>query len=560
MMQRDDAGAISQAGTSLRAAENAVIGLFLLVALALVVCFRFPPLLDFANHYARAWLITGGIAEPPFADIYALDWSRTSTNIGMDAVILLLGPVFGVDLVMRTLLWLAIVMPPLGAVALYRGLWKGGNPWILAAFFFAWCATMLGGFLNFQIGLGLALFAAALDHRMRTDNPLLVFAIRAAVSLILIYEHIFALGFYMVLLGGLALGPDIAALRAPRAFGRALGRIALIAAACLAPLALVMATAKSLPGAHAGLGLSSIEPNMNPVFMFAGLMSAFWTYWLAADLVLLAVLALVLRRAVKARDLRLHGGLVVAFVLLFVLSLLSPVHALGTGWISWRFPIMAALVGVVMLRPFERLDARKAMLLLLLLGSVVMLRTAVIGYNWWRSEADVLALRSVIAEIPAGASVLPVIHHAAASERGMTRMHRYYAWQENTFRHLPTLAVPLAHAFVPTLFTAAGKQPLAVKPQWLDRSVPETSLLSIHALQCKKLRALEYSPYLEDWRAKFDYVLVINADVADEYAGDAVPPGLDPVAGSGFARLYRIDKAFGMSDGPFACAANVPDL
>ena len=55
-----------------RRATMVVIALFLLMTLAMVVCFRFPPLLDFANHYARAWLIAASAmlalflcCEPP---------------------------------------------------------------------------------------------------------------------------------------------------------------------------------------------------------------------------------------------------------------------------------------------------------------------------------------------------------------------------------------------------------------------------------------------------------------------------------------------------------------
>ena len=541
-----------------RRATMVVIALFLIMTLAMVVCFRFPPLLDFANHYARAWLIAGGIHEPPFNDIYTLDWSRTSTNIGMDVAALVLGPLIGVDLLMRGLLWLAIILPPLGAMALHRQIYGSSSPWMLASLYFAWCATMIGGFLNFQIGLGFALLFAALDHRMSGQNPVVVFIVRAAVSLFLIYEHIFALGFYMVLLGGLAIGPDYSAFRSSPAFGRMLGRILLIALACGLPLALVVATAHSLPGAHAGAGFGSIRPNLDVLDMIGALASAFWTYWLTLDFGLVLVLPALITVALLARQMRLHAGLAVAWFLLLALSLFSPVHALGTGWISWRFPIMAALVWVVMLRPFSQTGRAKACALVLIMAALTLGRTAWIGYNWWRAEADSRQLQAVIADIPAGASVLPVIHLAAAGAQKDEVRHRYAAWYKDTFRHLPTLAVPLAHAAVPSLFTAAGKQPLAVKQEWLDRTVPETNLLSIHALQCQRLRQWELTPYLDRWREKYDYVLVVNADLPDQYVGDGVPPGLIPVVDTGFARLYRIDKAFGESDGPFACAANVP--
>jgi len=47
-----------------------------LSALALpVLSVRVPPLLDYPNHFARIWLLSGGIDRPPLSAMYALDWT-----------------------------------------------------------------------------------------------------------------------------------------------------------------------------------------------------------------------------------------------------------------------------------------------------------------------------------------------------------------------------------------------------------------------------------------------------------------------------------------------------
>ncbi|MGO7800727.1 hypothetical protein ACC710_38080, partial [Rhizobium ruizarguesonis] len=46
----------------------------------------FPPILDYPNHYARIWLLSGGIGDQPFPEIYAVDWNRTFTNVGIDVL------------------------------------------------------------------------------------------------------------------------------------------------------------------------------------------------------------------------------------------------------------------------------------------------------------------------------------------------------------------------------------------------------------------------------------------------------------------------------------------
>jgi len=196
----------------------------------------------------------------------------------------------------------------------------------------------------------------------------------------------------------------------------------------------------------------------------------------------------------------------------------------------------------VMICPFQKVGRRQAIILFLALNIVVFGRTAWIGFNWWRGQADIASVEEVLEDVPAGAAILPLQHDPAFAEIKLDQRH--YAFIEDTFRHLPTLAVPLAHAFVPTLFSAQGKQPLAVLPSWSDRSVPEGNLFSTGVLSCPGLmaEAASFTPYLVDWRSKFDFILVVNADAVDQNVGDAMPAGTRLLKDAGFARLYGIDR------------------
>ncbi|MGO7785768.1 hypothetical protein ACC717_37960, partial [Rhizobium ruizarguesonis] len=80
------------------------------LAAALVLLFPFPPILDYPNHYARIWLLSGGIGEQPFPEIYAVDWNRTFNNVGIDVLATWLGPLVGADRLARALIFLAIVL------------------------------------------------------------------------------------------------------------------------------------------------------------------------------------------------------------------------------------------------------------------------------------------------------------------------------------------------------------------------------------------------------------------------------------------------------------------
>ncbi|MGZ2484389.1 hypothetical protein ACVITL_002912 [Rhizobium pisi] len=534
------------------------IAAFVALAATLVVLFPFPPILDYANHYARLWLLAGGIGEQPFPQIYAVDWNRTFTNVGMDILAVWLGPLIGADALARALLFLAIVLPPLGAIGLHRALFGGRHYWQIAMLSLGWCATMIGGFINFQIGLGMALAFACVDLRLQGRNPILIFAWRVAAALALTVMHVFALGFYMAIVCGLEFSWRIDIVRSKAGLLRLAGRLALALGACvLPPLSLYLHTA-ALPNA-AGNGLGLVW-NDSIVLTVQNLLSAIMTYVPVVDVVLVLPLIFVCTRAARAGDIRIHAGLAVTACGLLILSCISPRHALGTGWISWRFPIMAALVAMAMVCPFANLTRRQALLLALIVNLTVFGRTGWIGWNWWLAQKDVAAVQSVLKKIPAGAAVLP-LEHEAGMKSDPAHSSRQFAWGLDTFRHLPTLAVPFSHAFVPTLFTAKGKQPLSVLPPWSEIAAPESSLVSTAVLSCPELMQeyKAYPPYLylSDWRRRFEFVLVANADVPDDYVGNVMPAGLTLIEDAGFAKLYAVDKTMPEESLPIpaGCAA-----
>ncbi len=515
------------------------IALFVLAAAILVAAFRIPPILDFPNHFARIFLISGGIDQSFFHEAYALDWSRARTNIGIDLLAYWLGPVVGPDLLARSLLFLAIILPPLGAIALNRRLFGGAHPFQVAILFLAWSTTLVGGFINFQIGLGLALLFAIADLKIGPDRLILINAWRMVACFLLTLDHVFAAGFYLVLSAGLELPARFCDFADRRALVTSTQRIVLAGAAGLLPIAGLVFSASGLPGGDQGGGFAW----NTPLLALSNFLSAVASYSSAADVVLFAPIVVVIVEARSRKNIRSHAGLLVSTAFLLVLSMLAPRHAMGTGWISWRFPIMTLLAGAAAICPFP--DAKGRLRGWLFTGTVtaVFLRTVLIATLWWQGDKDATAVQRVLAALPPNTNVLPV---ANLGEQRANWRHasRYFFWGQDTFRHLPALATLDAGAFVPTLFTAVGKQPLVVRDAFRDISVPEGNLLPIGALFCEDLRSsyLPFAPYLKDWRRRFDYVLVLNADHPDLTDGSNLQYGLNKIADSGFAALYALDK------------------
>jgi hypothetical protein len=540
------------------AAPGRLAGLLLGVALVLlalpVVSARMPPLNDYPNHFARIWLLAGGAETAPVSDFYAVDWTGASTNIGLDLATAALGSVLPAEVLAPMFLIAALVLPPLGAAALNRALFGGWHWWQVGFAALAWSATLLAGFLNFQIGLGLALLAAAADPALARLGPARAFAVRAALAAVLLLVHIFALLFYAGLLAGLAAGPRWRGIVGSRRdLARSAGRAAGTIAAAALPAAALLLLAQALPGAHPGAGAGH-ESAPFSVWEKAGLLlSSVRNYRRGLDLALVALLAAPALWAAATGRLRGHAGLLLTAAGFVALLFASPGRLAGTVWIEERFPVMAALTLAAALRP-DPVPSRRAMAVLAVaLLAVSATRTALVAQVWRERQADVAALERALARLPVGARLLPMEHTPAGGVKEAPRGRFLFSggdlWRNprawGTYWHYPTLAVPWRRAFVPTLFAMRGKQPVRALPPWDALMVPDGIPVSVGALRAddptkdERLRGFSVH-HLARWRESFEYVLVLNADMPDG-AGPARPvPGLELVADEGFAQLHRI--------------------
>ena len=502
-----------------------------------------PPLLDYPNHLARIWLLAGGIDHAPLDAMYAADWSGASTNIGIDVIAVTLGRLIGGWTLAPLLLAAAVLLPPLGAVLLNRAVFGGWHWWQAGFAVLAWNSTLLAGFLNFQIGLGLALIGAALDPAIiRRAGPFRAMPLRMGLTAVLLVVHPFAAGFYGVLLAGLAFGSGNA-FRNPNApfWHRSCRAIGTVALSVGVPVACFLLLVPMLPGTHAPTGVYDAWLGYNLSRKLATLLTGFATYDLRFDALAMLLLVLASRITASEPAPQRHAGLLLASFGLVLLAFLCPDTLGGTAFLDWRFPIMAVLTAASAIRPpTETRRGGQVMAVALMLLAIG--RTGWIAFVWQERQADVVAIEQVLAFVPPGAAIVPVEHN------GLVNMNapvgRVLAVGLPTQCHLPSLAVPLRHAFVPTLFTAPGKQPLRVLPPWNDVSVLEGMAAPVRFLHrfTPDLRPIYQFGFMAHWRERFDYVLVINAQEPDD-DDEATLPELELLADRGFARLYRIIRS-----------------
>jgi hypothetical protein len=516
------------------------IGLLAVALPALLV--EMPPLLDYPNHVVRMWLLGGAVKDPILSQMYATDWTAAWTNVGVDLVAQLAGQILPITVVAPLLLAVALVMPPIGAILLNQRLYGKFHWWQVVMPLTAFATPLLGGFLNFQTGIGLALAFASLDPWLeKRGSPVQLLIGRMLMATILLVVHIFAVGFYGLLLGGLALGPNLMAVFQRGGLKPTFARLAGVAAGVVGPLLIYRLTAPHLPGGG-GLGEMIWGPTTLR-YKLELLQSAFGTYDLRIDRAFFAVPLVLLVLAAFLRSLRVHQGLLVGAVFMVVLALVSPTWAAETGWIDTRMPIMALLIFMVAVSPDI---ARKPKLWIpvaaLMLGLVVA-RAWWIGDIWVQRQADVRSIERAMSRVPAGSAVLPVDHLVSVRGKRIAPPGRFFHFGASYY-HQYTLAVMERKAFSPLVFSMHGKQPIKVLEPWKRISVPNggrsPTFATINSPNAKWLN--EIAPYIKRWRQDFDYALMLNADVLEDVNKERVPEGMTLVADEGFARLYKIDR------------------
>ncbi|HEY4172590.1 MAG TPA: hypothetical protein VGM42_06135, partial [Rhodopila sp.] len=176
----------------------AALGGLCVVLLAPLLVVDVPPLLDYPNHLARAFVLASLPGDSVLARFYAPHWS-VIPNLALDLVAPPLMHVLPVYVVGRLLIAVAVLLPVLGAVAYNAAL--GGRWWSLGAGLVAYNSCLLYGFLNFTIALGLALLLAAGWLRWREDRPVRAIALAVAGAPVLFVCHLMGLVFFGLLIG-----------------------------------------------------------------------------------------------------------------------------------------------------------------------------------------------------------------------------------------------------------------------------------------------------------------------------------------------------------------------
>jgi hypothetical protein len=492
------------------------------VSLAPFALVDVPAVLDYPNHLARFYLLAHP-DDPILSKMYAPHWALLP-NVGLDLVGQALLRVLPTYVGGRVLLALSLLAPLIGVVVYARAAFGRWTWWSLGCGVIAFNGIFFLGFMNFLVSLGLALAGAAAWRTLRRRGWNVMAAIAgAAVGLCAFFCHLLGFGFFALLIGSAEAEALWRRRREARLSWRAALGVGLLLAVALGPTSvLYLAT-------HRPLGRGDLLAWRWAAKLVQWLIP-FMTYNSVMTVLTAAVvscLAVILWRKAERAE-----GASLALAALGVLFLIAPFAAAGGTFVDSRLPLMAALLLFAGFAPQPSPRARTVIAVVFAL--LIVGRAALVAAAWAGRAQDLADLRAELAYMPPGARLLPAETNfppgqAAVRGRDLPNFSRMDD-------ELAGVALIERRAFWPLLFADPSQQPVVVRPpfdrlaQSLGWSAPWNELFD----QPPTPADLAQLSYLADWRARYDYVLLVGPPPA------RTPPGLVLVRGADGVSLYRV--------------------
>lgn len=486
-------------------------------SLLLVLLTPIPAMVDYPNHLARMYLLSENStanANPYYEVAWAL-----YPNLAMDLLVPRMARLVSVENATRLFLLLSQVLIISGAIALERVVKGRTHLAGFSALMFLYCLPFSWGFVNFEFGLGVALWGIAAYLAVAERPWPMRLVVNAIFVTLLFAAHFFSLGIYGATLGLYELW---------RSFDR---KMPYPDAACrfvvlAIPVAALLQLMRSTDGSIGGEGTAWFF-EFKPIWLFRIMNGYNLTVSAASMLALLALLYFGARRGVLKFQ---PAGvwLATGFLLLY---LAIPSKLLGTSFSDLRMIPAAALI----LPAFCSLSLpsrRWTLAALAVVAGITLANLTVIYTVWVPYRATYAAVISSFHKIDNGSRILigGSGEDADPPFNDLTQYPMFYA---------PVLAVHYANAFVPNLFTAIGKQPVRPRPALRHLAVPYGGPVPISVLSAV---ATNQPPsgvpsFVRDWSRDFDYLYVLGPQVPNP-----LPDLLEELERSERFVLYKIRR------------------
>ena len=477
------------------------------------LAFDFFPFADAVNHVARFHILVNAEADTQLG-VYYRSLFKINTNMGLEFLYVTLfawlDPIWFLKLANVLIAFVMIA----GTVSLgyaLNGSWRLID---LLSALFVFNYALIYGFLNFSLGVGLALLslAAWITLSRRTWVSAALFG--AMAGFVLYVTHLFALGLFglavLCLEGQKAVEEWRIKQELPlhRLYG------VLIAFVPVTVFAAVQLVPRLLGGeatyeAAAGLRYGSIEDRLTAV---VGPLLTYFNLWDIALWLALAGLGVWLIRGKHLTVSSETRWMIVALALLVLVMPARLMDAWGAHFRPGIFlaPVLVASLSIAApMRPGWRAIAFCVVALVAFRVAGVMIHNVPVA-------RDFAHLATVLEELPPGGTLIGVFagerQRGGAIAAGDRQLVRFQ------YNHATTVATLKADIFTPSIFSRPDVHNLTATSKYLHLDTPYLQA-QLRPIFCETVegppapeRYKAIRTYAYGWRRKFDYVLAIGGD------------------------------------------------
>jgi hypothetical protein len=503
------------------------------LALAPVLVFSTPNFTDHPNHLARLSVLVG-TPDGPLAHVYEPTWALIP-NVAVDAIALLLQPWIAPATVLQGAMAMALAGILLAVAGLHRHLFGALTPivWLACLPVFNVATSM--GYVNYLLGSAVALGGAHLWLAW-ARKPLWIQALAFnAIGCVLFFCHVGALVFFGLTVAAFELFPPD-----PR-HRHDLHHVFRVATKGLAGFALPLAlVALAERPDHLGVVSYAEKARM--------LIAPTYVVPFGAFVLTFVTLTLVLYELARSKRLLVAPALRPALIALGLVTLALPSRISFAVDVDARLFVSVVFLAIAALR-IDRPTPRRVTVLAATLFVVVAGRSAWIATEWRDWSQELAGFRSAIEVVEPGAALLVAGWSLEAPERQCPTARTE---PSHVFWHVPSYAVVDRGAFVPTVFTGRGMQPIRAAAAYRHLDTPASTPIP-HDLLLRAARPAEAESirrsleaeagpgYFIGWPRAFDYVVFLHYGCSPKTAFEH----LVPITVGSFYTLYRVTPGSG---------------
>lgn len=405
---------------------------------------QLPGLLDVPGHTGRFAVQIDDGRTPELARWYDYHWDILP-NLGVDIMVELLSRFVGLLTAVKLSVMAIPFLCVLGILMISRSVHGYVTPPALFVVPVAFGHFFHFGFVNFYLGVGLALVGFAVWRRLSDSaRPVLQAALFIPFSCVIWLAHLTGWGFLCVLCGSDEL---VRVLDRPGRRIRALLIGGLRLSVLLTPFVVKLFYGHTEEGAPTSHFLEFVDKAAYLVFLFRDR----WPVWdIASMLLLMGVYLYALRSTKFVTD----RAMAMTMAILFGLYLVMPSHLLGSWYADLRLAPLLFIVGMLSIRPSREMSRSAMQVMALAAILFIGLRFAgnAVSLSLWDQQfrKDLSALDAV----PRGSTMVTLNAVPCGPDR---------PWNQDRRVHLSGLAIPLRHVFD--------------NDQW---STPEGQLIQVH--------------------------------------------------------------------------------